>query len=147
MNSRAQRAATLTTSVGAVLAFVALLIPQVADALSLTTLGKILIALGIGFLTACGQRLIAFRRARSAIQAALRVWPPEPLRRARPATLGVFPAHDAQGRVATYQPRPHGEDAALAEALHASRTVIVHGPARCGKSRRIARSNVATGKK
>ena len=52
MNSRARRAVTVTTSVGAVLTFVALLIPQVADALSLTTAGKVLIAVGIGVLTA-----------------------------------------------------------------------------------------------
>lgn len=44
------------------LAFVALLIPQVADALSLTTLGKILAALGIGLLTACGQTVVSFLR-------------------------------------------------------------------------------------
>ncbi len=72
MNSRARRAATLTSGAGAVLTFVALLIPQVADTLSLTTLGKILAAVAIGLFTACGQRMVSFRRARAAIQAALR---------------------------------------------------------------------------
>ena len=143
MNSRARRAATLTTGVGAVVTFVALLIPQVADSLSLTTAGKILAAVGIGFLTACAQRLITFRRARAAIQAALRVWPPEPLGHARLSTLGVFPAHDRQGRLARYQPRPNGEDRALADALRTARTVIVHGPAGCGKSRAISHAAAA----
>jgi len=135
VNSRARRAATVSTGAGAVLAFVALLIPQVADALSLTTLGKILAALGIGLLTACGQRVVSFLRARAAIQTALRVWPPEPLGHARLSTLGVFPAHDAHGRLVPYQPRPNGEDGTIAEALRTTRTVIVHGPAGCGKSR------------
>ena len=135
MNSRARRAATLTTGAGAILTFIALLIPQVADSLSLTTPGKILIAVGIGVLTACGQRLVSFLRARAAVQAALRVWPPEPLGSARLSTLGVFPAHDGDGRRVRYQPRGDGEDAALADAMRNARTVIVHGPARCGKSR------------
>jgi hypothetical protein len=143
MNSRARRAATITTGAGTVLAFVALLIPQVADSLALTTAGKILVAVGIGLLTACGQRLISVHRAHAGIQAALRVWPPEPLGRARLSTLGVFPARDGQGRHVRYQPRPNGEDAALADALRASRTVIVHGPAGCGKSR--AASHAAAG--
>jgi hypothetical protein len=143
MNSRARRAATLTTGAGAVLTFVALLIPQVADALSLTTPGKVLAAVGIGLLTACGQRLVSFRRARAAVQAALRVWPPEPLGSARLSTLGVFPAHDGQGRRVRYQPRPNGEDGALADALRTARTVIVHGPAGCGKSRAVSHAAAA----
>lgn len=143
MNSRARRAATLTTGVGAVLTFVALLIPQVADSLSLTTAGKVLIAVGIGILTACGQRAISFRRARSAVQAALRVWPPELLGRARLSTLGVFPAHDSHGRLVRYQARPNGEDRTLADALRGARTVIVHGPAGCGKSRAASHAAAA----
>jgi hypothetical protein len=143
MNSRARRAVTVTTSVGAVLTFVALLIPQVADALSLTTAGKVLIAVGIGVLTACGQRLVSFRRAQSAVQAALRVWPPEPLGRARLSTLGVFPAHDGQGRLVRYQARPNGEDRALSDALRGARTVIVHGPAGCGKTRAVSHAAAA----
>jgi hypothetical protein len=143
MNSRARRAATFTTGAGAVLAFVALLIPQVADALSLTTAGKILAAFGIGFLTACGQRLVSFRRARATIQSTLRVWPPEPLGHARLSTLGVYPAHDGRGRRVRYQPRSGAEDGALADALRSSRTVIVHGPAGCGKSRAISHAAAA----
>jgi hypothetical protein len=138
MNSRARRVATVTTGAGAVLAFIALLIPQVADALTLTTTGKILAAFGIGFVSACGQRMISVRRARDAIRSSLRVWPPEALGRARLSTLGVFPAHDGQGRRVRYQPRPNGEDGALADALRTARTVIVHGPAGCGKSRAVS---------
>jgi hypothetical protein len=87
--------------------------------------------------------MVSFWRARAAIQAALRVWPPEPLGSARLSTLGVFPAHDGQGRRVRYQPRPHGEDGALADALRTARTVIVHGPAGCGKSRAVSQAAAA----
>jgi hypothetical protein len=52
----------------------------------------------------------------------------------------VFPAHDDQGRLVPYQPRPDGEDGTIAEALRTTRTVIVHGPAGCGKSRAVSQA-------
>lgn len=122
------------------LAFVALLVPQIASSLSLTTLGKALLALALGLLTAAGQRFTKCYKQRQAIQAALRVWPPEPLGAADLATLGVFPARPANGQPAPYEPRPRDEDETLAAALAQSKRVIVHGPPRCGKSHAASRA-------
>jgi hypothetical protein len=129
------RGRVAVTAATTVLAFVALLVPGIAGALNLTTLGKVLSLAAVALLTAAGQRLAKRLKDRQAVSDAVRVWPPEPLGVARLETLGVFPARGATGRVTRYQPRPRGEDDELAGALRASKNVIVHGPARCGKSR------------
>jgi hypothetical protein len=129
------RGRVAVTAATTVLAFVALLVPGIADALNLSTLGKTLSLAAIALLTAAAQRLAKRFRDRQGVSDAVRVWPPEPLGAARLETLGVFPARGATGRATRYQPRPRGEDDELAGALRASKNVIVHGPARCGKSR------------
>src|SRR5689334_3674424 len=108
MSPRARRGAAITTGAASIAAFVALLIPQVADALNLTTLGRVLVALGVGFVTACGHRFLSCWRSRQDIMAAVRVWPPECLGGARLDTLGVYPTEIVDGQVPKYQDRPNG---------------------------------------
>jgi hypothetical protein len=134
------RRSVAVTAVTAVLATVAVLVPQITGALNLTTTGKILSVLAVGLLTASGQRLAKCVNDRQAEKDALRVWPPEPLGAARIETLGVFPVRGPKGWVAKYQPRPSGEDDALAVALRQSKNVIVHGPPSCGKTRAISQA-------
>jgi hypothetical protein len=122
-------------AVTSVLAALAVVIPQITGSLNLTTQGKVLSILAVGLLTACGQRFAKCVRDRQADKDALRVWPPEPLARASLDSLGVFPAWGPAGEATKYQPRPRGEDQALAEALRSSKPVIVHGPPGCGKTR------------
>ena len=125
----------IVTTVTSALAFLVLFLPQITADLSLTTFGKLMSVALVGLLTTFGQLLAKCVRDRNILKGALRVWPPEPLGVARLETLGVYPARDAEGRVSRYQPRPNGEDDALADALRASKRVIVHGPPGCGKSR------------
>jgi hypothetical protein len=125
----------IITTVTSALAFLVLFLPQITAALSLTTFGKLMSVALVGLLTTFGQLLAKCVRDRNVLKGALRVWPPEPLGVARLEALGVYPARDAEGRVSRYEPRPNGEDDALASALRASRCVIVHGPPGCGKSR------------
>jgi hypothetical protein len=135
VNSGGARRNVTITAATSVLAFVVLFLPQITAALNLTTLGKLLSVALVGLLTAFGQRLTKCVRDRNALKSALRVWPPEPLGVARLETLGVYPARDTKGQVTKYQSRPNGEDGTLTSALQASKNVIVHGPAGCGKSR------------
>jgi hypothetical protein len=138
VNPGARRNAAIAT--GGVLAFVALIVPQITGALNLMTLGKLLAVTGVALLTAIAQRLSKCVRDRQTVRDALRVWPPEPLGSARLETLGVYPARNANGVSTRYQPRPDGEDDTLADALRTAQNVIVHGPRLCGKSRATAQA-------
>ncbi len=115
--SHVARRGVAVTAVASVLASVALLVPQIAGALNLTTLGKVLSVLAVGFLTASAQRLAKGVKDRQTVKSALRVWPPEPLQSARLETLGVFPARDSAGQILEYRPRPADEDQALFDAF------------------------------
>ena len=103
-----------------------------------TKLGTTLLTIAIALATTALERVLDRRGQRRALQGAVRRWPPERLAAADPGALGVFP--QPGGADDAYRARPRDEDRALAQALDGARILVVHGPAREGKSRAAAKA-------
>ncbi len=113
------------------LAIATIVLPQLTDIAGPTALLTLLVTLLLALTGACVQRWLAFNGQLSSLENALRVWPPQPLATTKLAALGVYPVSQAGG--GRYQPR--SEDRRLDQALAEAEPIVVHGPARCGKSR------------
>jgi len=133
VSNTTRKGAAASAGVAGGLALAGLLLPEVASTLRPTAAGTALVAIALALVTTAGQRWIERRRQRSELVNAVRAWPPERLRVADPATLGVYPPRGDDGEPGAYRPR--AEDADLRKALRDSKFVVVLGPARAGKSR------------
>jgi hypothetical protein len=131
-------------------------LPAVADTLHPTAWGTALVTISVALLAAALERGRELMSRRRSLTDALRVWPPPPLAEADLIDLGVYPAADSGASSSPYQLR--AADAKLWDTLasiengikswrKATRRdrrkstgwkVIVHGPARSGKSRAAA---------
>lgn len=110
------------------------MLPQVASTFNPTKIATALLAIAVALVTAAGDRWLQLRKQRRVLETSVRAWPPERLGEADPATLGVYPPRNSDGKPEPYRPRP--EDADLDAALSGSASVlVVHGPAGAGKSR------------
>lgn len=113
------------------LAIATLVLPQLTDIAGPTALLTLLVTLLLALTGACVQRWVAFNGQLSSLENALRVWPPQRLATTKLAALGVYPVRQAGGE--HYQAR--NEDQRLEQAFAGAVPIVVHGPARCGKSR------------
>ncbi len=123
--------AKVGAGVAAVLTFIGVAVPALANALDPTLLLNGLVAIGIGAVTGLGQRRLARRHQRSALEGALRLWPPRRLKDTGLAPLGVHPPNEPSA----YIERPNDEDKRVHEAVGGSHTVVIHGEEGVGKSR------------
>ncbi|HXO08450.1 MAG TPA: hypothetical protein VN880_10475 [Solirubrobacteraceae bacterium] len=134
MNRRLRRtSAAGGAGAAAGLAIATLVLPQLTNIAGPTPLLTLFVTAALALAGACVQRWVAFNGQLGALENALRVWPPRQLKATRMAALGVYPVPSTGD--AEYQPRP--EDEKLREALRTSAPVVVHGPARSGKSRAL----------
>ncbi len=133
MNRGVRRSAFFGAGAAGGLALAALVLPQLASTLNPTHLGLALLTIALALLTSAGQRWVERYKQERALRNAMRVWPPERMGVADPATLGVYPPRTASGEPEPYRPRD--EDTSLREALQRSKIVVVHGPPGAGKSR------------
>jgi hypothetical protein len=134
MNRRLRRtSAAGGAGAAAGLAIATLVLPQLTNIAGPTPLLTLFVTAALALAGACVQRWVAFNGQLGALENALRVWPPRQLKATRMAALGVYPVTSTGD--AEYQPRP--EDEKLREALRTSAPVVVHGPARSGKSRAL----------
>jgi hypothetical protein len=115
------------------LAIATLILPQLTNIAGPTPLLTLFATVALALAGACVQRWVAFNNQLGSLENALRVWPPLALRATRLAALGVYPVKGGNG--GAYQPR--AEDEQLTAALRTSAPVVVHGPARAGKSRAL----------
>jgi hypothetical protein len=135
VNRAARSGAVIGAGAAGGLALASLVLPQLVSTVGPTALAAALLAVLLALLTAATQRWVTIYRARSAVQDALREWPPPLLGRAHLDLLGVYPPPAGSDG---YVPRPHDEDAALRAALENPGHIVVHGPPGCGKSRAAA---------
>lgn len=134
MNRRLRRtSAAGGAGAAAGLAIATLVLPQLTSIAGPTPLLTLFVTAVLALVGACVQRWVAFNGQLGALENALRVWPPRTLRTTKMGALGVYPVSGTGG--GAYQPRP--EDEKLTEALRTSAPVVVHGPARSGKSRAV----------
>ena len=134
MNRRLRRtSAAGGAGAAAGLAIATLVLPQLTNIAGPTPLLTLFVTAALALAGACVQRWVAFNRQLGALENALRVWPPRQLKATKMAALGVYPVGSTGG--GDYQPRR--EDEKLREALRSSAPVVVHGPARSGKSRAV----------
>jgi hypothetical protein len=135
VNRAARRGAVIGAGAAGGLALASLVLPQLVSTVGPTALAATILAVLLALLTAAAQRWVTIYRARTAVQNALREWPPPPVGRAPLDLLGVYPPPAGPDG---YVPREHDEDTALRAALQNPGHILVHGPPGCGKSRATA---------
>jgi hypothetical protein len=134
----ARRSAAIGASAAGAFALFGVVLPQLVSTFNPTKLATALVTVAAALVTAAGNRWIELSKQRRVLESSLRMWPPERLGEADPATLGVYPPRGPDGNPEPYRARPQ-EDEALAQALSGTADiVVVHGPARAGKSRAAA---------
>jgi hypothetical protein len=134
MNRRLRRtSAAGGAGAAAGLAIATLVLPQLTNIAGPTPLLTLFVTVLLALAGACVQRWVAFNHQLGSLENALRVWPPLALRATPLSALGVYPVRGVRG--GEYHPRP--EDQKLKRALETGAPVVVHGPARAGKSRAL----------
>ncbi len=92
MNRRLRRtSAAGGAGAAAGLAIATLVLPQLTNIAGPTPLLTLFVTVSLALAGACVQRWVAFNNQLSALENALRVWPPLALRATKPGALGVYP--------------------------------------------------------